>query len=56
LFLGNLPIRKRGFVSDDELLAATVTAQDPHFLEPRGFLSALTFLYRHCTHLLNISD
>jgi hypothetical protein len=40
----------------EELLAATVTAERTHLLETCGFLSALTLLYCHCSHLLNCSE
>jgi hypothetical protein len=45
LFFGNLHIHERGPVTDDELLAATVTPEGAHFLEPRSVLSALPLLY-----------
>jgi hypothetical protein len=54
LFFGDPSIRKRGVVSDEELLATTVTAHRPHFMS-RRFFSALTLLYCHCPHLLNFS-
>src|SRR5450631_4499510 len=43
-------------VTDDELFSATVTPQGAHFLEIRRLLPTLTFLNRHCFHLLNFSD
>lgn len=46
-------IHERRLVCDDELFAATITPQGTHFLEIRGFLSALTLFYCHCLHLLN---
>jgi hypothetical protein len=53
LFFSDPSIRGRWMVSDDELLAATVTAHGPHFKGIRRFLSALTLLYCRCPHLLN---
>jgi hypothetical protein len=49
-------IHERGLVSDDELVAASITPQGTHFLEICRFPSALTLFYRHGLHLLNFSD
>jgi len=49
-------IHERGLVSDDELLAASITPQGTHFMEIRRLLSDLTLFYCHCLHLLNFSD
>jgi hypothetical protein len=43
-------------VEYNELLTATVTAQDAHFPEILRLLSALAFLYGNCFHLQSISD
>jgi hypothetical protein len=53
-------IHERGWVTDDELLAAGVAPQGTHFLKARSsFLSRLAFPYCqwfHLFHLLNVSD
>jgi hypothetical protein len=49
-------IHERRLVSDDELLAASITPQGTHFLELRRLLSALPLFYCHCPHLPNFSD
>jgi hypothetical protein len=55
-FSGEPLIRDRGMVTDDKLLAATVTSERSHFLETHFFLLATTLLYCHCPHFLNVSD
>jgi hypothetical protein len=49
-------IHRRRMMAYEELLAATVTPKDAHFLEISSFLSALSLLYRHRPHLLNFSN
>jgi hypothetical protein len=55
LFFSEPLINQSWVVIDNELLAATITPQSAHFLETHCFLSALTLLYRDCTHLRNFS-
>ena len=43
-------VHKSGIVKNDKLLAASVTAKSPHFVEVGGPLSRLTLLDRHCLH------
>ena len=43
-------VHKSGIVKNDKLLAASVTAKSPHFVEVGGPLPRLTLLDRHCLH------
>jgi hypothetical protein len=52
LLVGDPHIHERRLVTYHELLTTGVTPHDPHFLETRRFLSALTLLYCRCLHLL----
>ena len=47
LFFGEPFIDQRRFVIDNELFAATITANGAHFSETYCFLPALTLLYRN---------
>lgn len=55
LLRGDPPIRERELVSNDELLPATVTSDNAHFLESGSLLPSLTRLYDDCPHLLTFS-
>ena len=48
-------IHERGIVTDEKLLATTITPERSHFLETRRFFLALSLLYCHGLHLLNFS-
>jgi hypothetical protein len=56
LFVSEPLIHERGIVTDEKLLATTITPERSHFLETRRLLSALPLLYGHCPHLLNFSN
>ena len=56
LFVSEPLIHERRMVTDEELLAATLTPERPHFRVTRRFLSALPLPYCHSPHLLNFSD
>jgi hypothetical protein len=50
--LGDRFVHEGRVMKHGELLAATFTAKDAHFLESRCPLSGLTVLDRHCPHRL----
>jgi hypothetical protein len=55
LFLGESRIDQSWLVIDNELFAATVTPESPHFLQTGCFLVTLPLLYCNCPHLPNFS-
>jgi hypothetical protein len=55
LFFSEPFIDQGRLVIDNELFATAVTPKGSHFLQTHCFLPALTFLYRNCTHLRNVS-